>query len=306
MQMSPPIAYDPFLFVLSVIIAIAASLSALWIAFNLRKTHFSVAIFAKLGSALVMGLAITGMHYTGMAAAQFAPESVSLAIGATGGMQHSSLALTIGIITICILIITLSISALDSQFAVRYERIANSLQEANEQLRNLALYDNLTGLPNRILLEDRMEQAVTFAKRNRNHFALMFVDLDQFKPVNDSYGHDVGDELLKSVAQRLNSCIRKSDTVARTGGDEFIIVLSEINKRDDAGVVCSKVLDELSRPFFIMGNEIEISGSIGISVYPKDGEELDTLKANADIAMYHAKKEGRNKFIFFSPEMLTK
>ena len=305
MRMSPPIEYHPPLFIASVIIAIVASLAALWIAFQLRHRHFGSAILAKLGSALVMGLAITGMHYTGMAAAQFAPDSICLAIDSTGGVKASALALTIAIATFGILAVTLGISALDAHFAAHTSKLANSLQAANEQLRNLALYDSLTGLPNRMLLEDRMTQAVTRAERGGKLFALMFVDLDRFKPVNDTHGHQIGDELLKAVAQRLSACLRKADTVARTGGDEFIIVLSEIVDSKDVAMVGAKILDELSRPFFIERHELEISCSIGISVYPKDGRDVNTLKVNADVAMYHAKRSGRNNYRFFMPDTCT-
>ena len=131
----------------------------------------------------------------------------------------------------------------------------------------------------------------------------MFVDLDHFKPVNDSFGHGVGDELLKAVAQRLTGCIRKADTVARAGGDEFVVVLSEIGDPKDAAMIGGKILDELSRPFFIGPHEVDISCSIGISVYPNDGKDVNALKANADVAMYHAKRNGRNNYRFFVPEM---
>ncbi len=253
-----------------------------------------------------MGFAITGIHYTGMAAAQFSPASFSLAADSTSGMHHASLAFSIGITTISILMITLGISALDGYLAAQTAKWAHSLQSANEQLRDLAFYDNLTGLPNRILLNDRMTQAAARAERTSKSFALMFVDLDKFKPVNDSYGHNTGDELLKSVAQRLTGCVRKSDTVARTGGDEFVIVLSEIEDPNNAAIVGTKVLDELTRPFFIDHHELEISSSIGISIYPNDGTDLDILKANADMAMYHAKRNGHNNYRFFIPEMCTK
>lgn len=306
MQMSPPIQYDPVLFVVSVIIAIMASFAALWIAFQLRHKHSTSAVLAKLGSAVIMGLAITGMHYTGMAAAQFGPDSVSLASDSMGGIHHDGLAIAIGITTIGILLITLGISALDAHFAANTAKLANSLQIVNEQLHNLAFYDNLTGLPNRILLDDRIMQSTFRAERGKKSFALMFVDLDKFKPVNDTFGHNTGDELLKKVAQRLTGCVRKSDTVARTGGDEFIIVLNEIETSKDAGIVGSKILDELSRTFSVLGHQVEISGSIGISIYPQDGLDLNMLKSNADTAMYHAKREGRNNYRFFIPEMCTK
>jgi diguanylate cyclase (GGDEF)-like protein len=305
MRMSPPIQYDPPLFIASVIIAIVASLAALWIAFQLRKKHSALAIFAKLGSALVMGLAITGMHYTGMAAARFAPGSVCLAADGAGGLDNATLAVIIGIATMGILLITLVVSAIDAHYHAHAKRLADSLQEANEQLRNIALYDNLTGLPNRLLLEDRMAQAIGRADREKGRFAVMFVDLDRFKPVNDNFGHSVGDELLKVVGERLKACVRRVDTVARTGGDEFVIALSVIGNASDAAMIGRKVLDELSRPAHIGRHEVYVSCSIGISVYPDDGRDMATLMVNADLAMYHAKKGGRNNYRFFVPDMCT-
>jgi diguanylate cyclase (GGDEF)-like protein len=133
----------------------------------------------------------------------------------------------------------------------------------------------------------------------------MFVDLDRFKPVNDSFGHGVGDELLKGVAQRLAACVRKADTVARAGGDEFVVVLSEIAAPKDAALVADKILAQISRPFFIDRYEVNISCSIGISVYPGDASDVNELKTNADAAMYQAKRNGRNNYRFFVFGMRT-
>jgi diguanylate cyclase (GGDEF)-like protein len=299
MQMTPAIEYRPSLFLTSVVIAIVAAAAALWIAFQLRNKTFGVAIALKLGSAVLMGLAITGMHYTGMAAAEFAPGSICRAATSTN-MTNTALAMIIGVTTICVLAITLSVSALDAHFA---EKLASTLQTTNRQLSELALYDGLTGLPNRMLLDDRMLEAASLSERGGRSFALLFVDLDRFKPVNDSFGHRVGDALLKAVAQRLIACIRAVDTVARTGGDEFVVVLSGIGEPKDAAMVSRKILDELSRKFFIDDHEIDISGSIGISVYPNDSTDINTLKANADVAMYQAKRNGRNNYRFFAPGM---
>jgi diguanylate cyclase (GGDEF)-like protein len=303
MQMSPPIEYNPPLFVASVVIAIVASGAALWMAFNLRHRRSGLAVLTRLGSAVVMGLAITGMHYTGMAAAQFAPDSVCLAADSTGGMDNARLATIIAVATIGVLAVALALSALDAHFAARTAKLADSLQAANEQLRTIALHDSLTGLPNRMLLEDRLRQAVSRADRTGAPFSVMFVDLDCFKPVNDTYGHYVGDQLLKAVAQRMTSSVRKSDTVARTGGDEFVVVLGESGDARNAAMVGSKILDELSRPFLIGSCDVEISCSIGISIYPADGKDVTTLMVKADTAMYHAKKAGRNGYRFFVPEM---
>lgn len=298
-RMSPPIEYRADLFIASVIIAIVASFAALWISFELRDQSFGGAILRKLGSAVIMGFAITGMHYTGMAAAQFAPGSICGVVSSTG-MTSSALAMLIGVTTIGILTITIGVSALDAHFATK---LTHALQTTNAQLSELALYDSLTGLPNRMLLDDRMGQAVSSAERNGRSFALLFIDLDRFKPVNDSFGHDVGDALLKAVAQRLIGCVRAMDTVARIGGDEFVVVLSGIGEPKDAAMVSSKILDELSRPFFIGSHEVDISSSIGISVYPQDAKDVNTLKAKADLAMYHAKQNGRNNYRFFAPGM---
>jgi diguanylate cyclase (GGDEF)-like protein len=199
--------------------------------------------------------------------------------------------------------ITLVISALDAHFAAHSVKLADALQNANEQLRHMVLYDDLTGLPNRVLLEDRLVHSKHRADRCGKPFGVMFIDLDRFKPVNDAFGHGVGDQLLKAVAGRLASCVRKEDTVARTGGDEFVIVLAELGHAADTAVVGRKILSELSRPFFAVNHEINISCSIGISVYPQDGNDLAALLANADTAMYHAKKEGRNGLRVFVADM---
>jgi diguanylate cyclase len=302
LQMSPPISYDPLLFLASVLVAIVASLAALWIAFRLRRQYSLMAILGKLSSALVMGIAISGMHYTGMAAAQFGPDSICMAADTTGGMANATLAVIVGIVTLGVLVVTLAMSASDGHRAAQSTSLARSLRKANEQLRNAALYDALTGLPNRLLLEDRMGQAMKRAARTGVSFALMFVDLDKFKPVNDTFGHAAGDDLLKEVAKRLNSCVRRQDTVARSGGDEFVVVLAEIGAAKDAKAIAEKILAQLARPFFVQGHLVEISGSIGISTYPACGGDTATLLAHADVAMYHAKHSGRNRLQFFVPD----
>lgn len=300
MRMSPPIEYDPLLFIASVMIAIVASLAALFIAFQLRKQHSLLGILAKMGSAVIMGLAITGMHYTGMAAAIFAPGSVCLAADSTTGMDTASLAVIIGITTVSMMLVTLAISALDTHRALHTARLADSLQVANEKLRNIALYDALTGLPNRFLLKDRLDQAIFRSERSAKSFALLFIDLDKFKPVNDTFGHHVGDKLLVAVAERLSGSVRHEDTVARPGGDEFVVVLHQIGHADEAAAICAKIIRELSRIFQIESHQLEISCSIGISIFPEDGRDVDILMSHADAAMYRAKREGRSNYRFFA------
>jgi diguanylate cyclase (GGDEF)-like protein len=300
MRMSPPLQYDSGLFILSVLIAIGASFAALWIAFRLRKRHSRTAILARLASAGVMGSAIAGMHYTGMAAAIIAPGSVCLA-ASQGGINAMTLAVSIGAISMLILSTTLIISAMDAHVAATSARLAVSLQTANDQLRSIALFDPLTSLPNRLLLDDRIRQAVVHAERTGKMFALMFIDLDRFKPVNDTYGHSIGDALLQAVAGRLTSVLRKGDTVARIGGDEFLALMHDLSGPHDAAVIGEKVVAQLGTPFSVQGHALQISCSIGISVYPQDGTDIPTLMANADSAMYTVKAGGRNGYRFFVP-----
>jgi diguanylate cyclase (GGDEF)-like protein/PAS domain S-box-containing protein len=175
-------------------------------------------------------------------------------------------------------------------------------KESEERLRHMAHYDALTQLPNRSLLHDRIVQMLAQAGRTGKLVALFFLDLDRFKAINDSLGHVVGDELLKAVAERLKECVRQSDTVARWGGDEFTIILTNINHPLGAVKIAQKILDALSKPF-ILGPELFITASIGITLYPTDGLDVDNLLRNADAAMYQAKAQGKNNYKFYTPEM---
>ncbi|MCB1935688.1 MAG: EAL domain-containing protein [Nitrosomonas sp.] len=176
-------------------------------------------------------------------------------------------------------------------------------KKAEQRITEMATHDLLTGLPNRALLKDRIEQALEHCRRNQKQVAVLFIDLDHFKVINDSLGHDVGDLLLMEVATRFVSVVRSEDTVVRQGGDEFIILLSNLDNELGAEEVAYKIIDVLILPFLIDGKELNISCSIGISLFPSDGENIWTLLKNSDIAMYHAKKSGRNNFKFFTPEM---
>ncbi len=171
------------------------------------------------------------------------------------------------------------------------------------QLEQQANHDALTGLANRNLLNDRLQQAMIRAQRNARSVAVMLLDLDRFKLINDSLGHAVGDELIREVARRLADCVRHGDTVARLGGDEFMVVMSELVSDDDAALLASKLLQAVSAPMRLSGHEMVVNGSLGVSLYPRDGEIAATLVKNADVAMYRAKELGRNRFQFYAPEM---
>jgi diguanylate cyclase (GGDEF)-like protein len=174
------------------------------------------------------------------------------------------------------------------------------------KMRHLAQHDFLTNLPNRVLLNDRITLAIAAAKRSDTHPVLLFLDLDKFKHINDSLGHAVGDQLLQAVAHRLLGCIRTSDTVSRHGGDEFVILLADERRPEDASLTAEKILLALSTPFLIDGQELHTSTSIGISAFPFDGTDAAALIKNADTAMYHAKERGRNNYQFFHHAMNTR
>jgi diguanylate cyclase (GGDEF)-like protein len=170
-------------------------------------------------------------------------------------------------------------------------------------LYHLAHYDALTGLPNRLLFRDRLLQACNRAERNGHMAALLFLDLDRFKLINDTLGHAVGDLLLQNVGERLRDSIRRKDTVARLGGDEFTIILDEADSMQSVALVAQKILDFMAQPFFLEGNEVVVTTSIGVAFYPTDAADAEELQKNADAAMYHAKEKGKNNFQFFTAEM---
>jgi len=178
----------------------------------------------------------------------------------------------------------------------------SELKRLQKELGQMAHSDRLTGLPNRALFFDRLEQVMIHARRKRGRFALLFVDLDGFKAVNDTHGHQVGDQLLQAVAHRLTFCVRQSDTVARIGGDEFIIILNDLNHWEEPGLVARKVLEAFSASFGIGDVTCSVGVSIGISIYPDDAEEANLLISKADFAMYEAKKGGKNTYRYTSLE----
>lgn len=199
---------------------------------------------------------------------------------------------------------------LENRVAERTAELANTIQalhveieerkQAEERIRYMAHYDALTGLPNRELLQDRISQAIAFAHRNRTQVAVLFIDLDYFKHINDSLGHKIGDSLLQMVADRLRECLREGDSVARLGGDEYVLCLPLLAGVGDAALVAKKTLDAMERTFNVEGNELHASASIGISLYPDDGADVATLMRAADTAMNHAKERGRGNYQFFT------
>ncbi|SDU34277.1 MULTISPECIES: putative bifunctional diguanylate cyclase/phosphodiesterase [Pseudomonas fluorescens group] len=301
LRMAPGIDYDPTLFSASLLIAVGASAAALWIAFRLRQQSPYVRLI-RAGAAVIMGVAIVGMHYTGMAAAQFPDGSFC---GATlNGLKGNGLDSLVVVTTLAVLSIALLTSILDARLEARTADLAHSLTVANRELTQLALHDPLTGLPNRMLLDDRINQAIRKVEEQGGCFALMFIDLDGFKPVNDAFGHHMGDQLLREVGVRLREDLRSQDTLARIGGDEFVLLV-RLSERNDALGLAARQVGLIGRTFRVAEHDLQISASVGIALYPGNGDNAQELLMNADAAMYHAKGGGKNGYSFFDASMNT-
>jgi diguanylate cyclase (GGDEF)-like protein len=302
MRMSPGIVYDVRWFALSLVVAVTAAGAALWIAFRLRQRVTRHDWLARIGAAVVMGLAISGMHYTGMIAAHFPLGSICMS--SSDGFSSGWLAVVIVIGTLAVLTIALLTSVLDARLETRTAKLAHSLARANRELTQQALHDGLTQLPNRMLFEDRLDQELQNAARERRHFALMFIDLDGFKAINDGLGHHIGDLLLIEVARGIQRMMVGGGTVARLGGDEFV-VLAEVAQPEDAAQIAERLVTLIGQAFIIESHELQVSASIGIAIYPEDGVSRHEMLVNADAAMYHTKRSGRNGYHFFAPSMNT-
>ncbi|NBG92932.1 bifunctional diguanylate cyclase/phosphodiesterase [Pseudomonas sp. 9.1(2019)] len=301
LRMQPGIDYDPALVGLSLVIAVGASAAALSIAFRLRK-HTPYVHLVRAGASIIMGVAIVGMHYTGMAAANFPVGSFCGA--AVDGLSGKGLDNLVLVTSLAVLVIALLTSVFDARLDASTAALANSLTLANEELTQLALHDTLTGLPNRTLLADRISQAMAKVAEQGGCFSLMFIDLDGFKPVNDAFGHHLGDRLLREVALRLREQLRSQDTLARIGGDEFVLLV-RLSEPDDAPQVAARQVSLLSKGFRVDEHDLQISASVGIALYPGNGQTAEELLMNADAAMYHAKGAGKNGYSFFDVSMNT-
>jgi diguanylate cyclase len=296
MRMQPAIQYDHALFAASIAIAIVASGAALWIARTLADVSQNHVLTKRAAAALVMGIAITGMHYTGNAAANFLPGTIC---GAANDIDSRWLATSVVLFTLAILSITLVLSRYDA----RTSMLAGNVSRLNGQIVRMASFDTLTDLPNRRTMTERIERAISSAKHSESRFAILFMDLDGFKTINDSLGHTVGDEVLKAFAKRLLQCVRGGDTVARLGGDEFVVMLENLGMPTDAEKMAERVLDAMRKGIVAAGHPLQVMPSIGISLFPQDGASVDTLLKHADVAMYEAKRSGRSTYRFFEASM---
>ncbi|WP_440698188.1 putative bifunctional diguanylate cyclase/phosphodiesterase [Enterobacter asburiae] len=291
------IIWDSRLVGLSVVIAVVASGTALWLAFRLRDKHKGVFI-DRIIAAFVMAAAICAMHYTGMSAAQFQEMAHTL----PGGIGELGLSIWVSVTTLCLLGVMLIISLIDSHR--RTSRLTDNLHQLNRQLELQARFDALTGLANRHQMDLRMQDCLRSALLSKKPFAVIFLNVDHFKRVNDTWGHSVGDELLIAVAQRITARLTREMTLARLGGDAFILLVPECDD-DRLNALVTALLEDVRRPLSVCGHTLSTTISAGVSLYPQDGETLHELKLKADAALHRVKEEGRNGWAIYRAEMST-
>ncbi|MFZ5355777.1 putative bifunctional diguanylate cyclase/phosphodiesterase [Enterobacter asburiae] len=291
------IIWDRRLVGLSVVIAVVASGTALWLAFRLRDKRKGVFI-DRIIAAFVMAAAICAMHYTGMSAAQFQEMAHTL----PGGIGELGLSIWVSVTTLCLLGVMLIISLIDSHR--RTSRLTDNLHQLNRQLELQARFDALTGLANRHQMDLRMQDCLRSALQSKKPFAVIFLNVDHFKRVNDTWGHGVGDELLIAVAQRITARLTREMTLARLGGDAFILLVPECDD-DRLNALVTALLEDVRRPLSICGHTLSTTISAGVSLYPQDGETLHELKLKADAALHRVKEEGRNGWAIYRAEMST-
>lgn len=291
------IIWDRRLVGLSVVIAVVASGTALWLAFRLRDKRKCVFI-NRILAAFVMGAAICAMHYTGMSAAQFQEMAHTL----PGGIGELGLSIWVSVTTLCLLGVMLIISLIDSHR--RTNRLTDNLQQLNRQLELQARFDALTGLANRHQMDLRMQDCLRSALLSKKPFAVIFLNVDHFKRVNDTWGHSVGDELLITVAQRITARLTREMTLARLGGDAFILLVPECDD-DKLNALLTALLEDVRRPLSVCGHTLSTTISAGVSLYPQDGETLHELKLKADAALHRVKEDGRNGWAIYRAEMST-
>ncbi|XGI81123.1 putative bifunctional diguanylate cyclase/phosphodiesterase [Enterobacter hormaechei] len=289
------IIWDRRIVGLSVVIAVVASGTALWLAFRLRDKGVFI---ERLLAALVMAAAICAMHYTGMSAAHYPEMSHTL----PGGIGELGLSIWVSVTTLCLLGVMLIISLVDSHR--RTGRLTDNLRQLNRQLELQARFDALTGLANRHQMDIRMQDCLRSALLSNRQFAVIFLNVDHFKRVNDTWGHSVGDELLITVAQRITARLTREMTLARLGGDAFILLVPECDD-EKLNALLTSLLGDVRRPLSICGHTLSTTISAGVSLYPQDGETLHELKLKADAALHHVKDDGRNGWAIYRAEMST-
>lgn len=307
MRMHPDVHYNPGLVALSIALAMVASSVAMHSMYTVREgSRYGVP--RQVTAILSMTLAIAGMHYLGMRAAKFAPGTecragMGIGSGISGGISTGWVVFTVTMATFSILLLALVLSLIDKHTQERTGQLSESLEDVSRRLKLMSTRDTLTDLANRKSFNDRLELATDAARASGDPFMLLYMDLDGFKTINDSLGHSLGDEVLKSFALRLLKCVRRDDVVARLGGDEFVVLLERLSRIEDAASIAETIVANMQQEVNVGGSPLRVTASIGIAVYPQDGDSAEALLKNADAAMYEAKQAGRNTYRFFEPRM---
>jgi diguanylate cyclase (GGDEF)-like protein len=294
MQIVPPVRHTPWLTTLVVMLGMLTASFGIWVIHTLHARR-SDHLWRRVGLALVLGTGMFGMHSLDLEALHLASAGTS---AIAGGIDRDNLMSAVMLGTLFILIAALIFSG-----AQKTQLLKKIVGRTNAKLLHFATHDVLTGLPNRALLAERIQHATHVSRRSGLSFAVLFMDLDGFKAINDSLGHAVGDGLLIAVAQRIRACIRGEDMVSRLGGDEFVVVMANLSSPDVVEGLAENILNVLRQDFRVDEAVLRVTSSIGIAVYPNSGDTADALMKNADAAMYEAKQSGRNTYRFFEPAM---
>ncbi len=293
----PGITYDPAIFIGSIGIAISASFAALWLVFHLRHGNSWQMALSRIAAAMIMGLAISGMHYTGMWAANVADGSYCLP-GAR--LDNAWFGVALALLAMGIMIIALLTVVYDAWMQQHRVERADELRAHHF---TSSRSDALTGLPNRVALVGAAEEAIVSAQKRNGQFAVLMLDVDRLKAINDSLGHQAGDEMLMEISRRLRKLLRHNDMLARLAGDEFTILATELRSARDAESIADKVLEALREKVTVDGVDVHPSVSIGISTFPLDGESFETLLRRAKAAMRYTKDAARGGYRFYASEM---
>lgn len=302
MQMSPALSYDAVWFAASLVIAIGASIIALFVVNALSVETQSSQFPKRLGASIILAMGITGMHYSGMAAARFADNAICMA---AGDVDTNMLTWAVAGATLFILLVALMVAGMQSRHLRSHQALTGSLDALNLTLLRMATHDELTNLPNRASLVETLARSIDRARQRNGGLAVLFMDLDGFKSINDSLGHSIGDGILRAFADRLRQVAGPHEFIARLGGDEFVVVIDR-EGTEDAARVCSAIARAMTRDLVSGTTALRVTPSIGVALFPQDGDSVETLLQHADIAMYGAKQDGRNTFRFYESSMGAK
>ncbi len=299
MQIQPAVTFSLSISLIVIIVSIAVGMLGIMIIFWLKNYSGEFPALTKSMFAIIISITINGVHLTYNAAIEIPLNAFSNTVVR---FDNNLLGLTIALGFICLLLITFVVAIFYDKFGYNTFKFSRFKKENEQELTNLAMLDTLTQLPNRRAFQQHLESAIKRSSRGKDTIAVAFIDLDNFKPINDTYGHHVGDEVLLTMARRLNAAVRGCDAIARIGGDEFVALIEEIKCEKDIVPIAERIVKAVRETLIINYHQINLSASVGIAVYPRDGD-IDRLLICADAAMYRAKSDGKNQFRFFDAEI---